>query len=216
MNDERKCAHSFRADFSADCASAAAFPRRSAVDADAQARAAERTAEEAAKEKARVLAVSEGGCSDSARREEAAASASTAERRGKAAAEAQSALKSARNECAHFRSSFNYFCSSVAKNVASSRNRPSRNVTEGDLAFVRAPAAELAVELSYALSLWRGDPGVPRRGTPDLPAPDGGELPETLWRRYACGLFATMYAILIDERRRCSQSVLLNLSLIHI
>ena len=37
MNDERKCAHSFRADFSADCASAAAFPRRCAVDAAAAA-----------------------------------------------------------------------------------------------------------------------------------------------------------------------------------
>ena len=105
------------------------------------------------------------------------------------------ALKAVRTECSHFRSSFHYFCSSLAKNVASSRY-VDRNDPDGRQPF-RLPAVELAYELGHSLN----DP---------FCIPVGARLEAESDVRFMCSLFSTLHAVLVDERRRCTQNLLIN------
>jgi E3 ubiquitin-protein ligase HUWE1 len=114
------------------------------------------------------------------------------------------AMRAVESECARFRASFNAFASSLVKNVANARHRASAET----VAFLRVPIAEL----SACLSVTVGD-AADRVGGGPAPFRDGtdtGVLSPGIARRRLCGLFETLHAILIDERRRCSQGLVIN------
>ena len=115
------------------------------------------------------------------------------------------ATRALERECASFRATYNYFCSSLVKNVANARHRASVET----VAFLRVPIAELSACLSEnvkdAVDCVDGALTFSfRDGT------DAGALSPGIARRRLCGLFETLHAILIDERRRCSQGLVLN------
>ena len=114
------------------------------------------------------------------------------------------AMRAVESECARFRASFNAFASSLVKNVANARHRASAET----VAFLRVPIAELSACLSVnvgdAADRVGGGPAPFRDGT------DTGVLSPGIARRRLCGLFETLHAILIDERRRCSQGLVIN------
>ena len=123
-------------------------------------------------------------------------------------------IASCKTELAHFRTSFNYFCSSLVKNVANARHRASPET----MAFLRMPIGELSVYLSQTVTevvdaLERAERE--SSGEVVVIAFRGSEdkifLPRVgIARRRLCELFPVLHAILIDERRRCSQGLVLN------
>ena len=121
-----------------------------------------------------------------------------------------SAMRSIDQECVRFRASYNYFCSSLVKNVANARHRASAET----VAFLRVPVAELAARLSAVVAdVVDGVGGAAirfRDGSVFVADADTGVSSDGIARRRLCGLFETLHAILIDERRRCSQGLVLN------
>jgi E3 ubiquitin-protein ligase HUWE1 len=117
-----------------------------------------------------------------------------------------SAMRFIDQECVRFRASYNYFCSSLVKNVANARHRASAET----VAFLRVPVAELAARLSAVVADVVDGVGGAAVRFRDGSVADAGVLSDGIARRRLCGLFETLHAILIDERRRCSQGLVLN------
>ena len=165
---------------------------RLAVGGKKQVEFAKEVAERAASAKAKDDCLKFRSTTSEAEKLEAA-DASRRHERCKLAVEA---LKAVRTECTHFRSSFHFFCSSLAKNVASSRYMSDRNDPNGRQPF-RLPAVELAYELGHSLH----DP---------FCIPVGRDSRQESDVRFMCSLFSTLHAVLVDERRRCTQNLLIN------
>jgi hypothetical protein len=128
------------------------------------------------------------------------------------------AVVACQTELARFRSSFNYFCSSLVKNVANARARAPVELCE----LTRMPIAELSVYLTQTVHEHVRRLAIAERGGAIFVSvsKDEGEkkensdekitVPRGVATRNLCELFGVLHAILIDERRHCSQGLVLN------
>jgi E3 ubiquitin-protein ligase HUWE1 len=127
---------------------------------------------------------------------------STEETRVKAAAAALSTVLLA---CAHFRTSSNYFCSSLAKASAGTRHRHRGDDPNPSLNS-RSAACELAAELTHGLNS-RAYASTYRVGSVDA---GNQRLCDDVAQQYLGRVLDDLYAVLIDQRRRSSQGLVLN------
>ena len=108
--------------------------------------------------------------------------------------------------CAHFGASCNYFCSSLSKAAAGSKLRNREDPSSP--AMCRAAAYDLAIELTQTLrEMAAGDAFIVRAAEV---APSCVPYHAAVFQRYVGLMMGTFKSVLIDQRRRSCQPLLLN------